>query len=326
MSTLNLSDTTAKPDIKLVLTLTGGGAMTVTSVTRLAVSAGIDSPAVSLSTEFAADTLLPEILSVKAYDGNRLLFEGQIDSQKSTVSRDGVLAAIDARDAGAFLLDNQALPCVMLYAQLGTVFSRFAQPYGFGYYCARAAASIPMFTVRAGQSEWDALVNFSRRAYGVTPYIASSRVMFSRRSTGAALVISNSGDGLRFTSISHSFVPYSIVSKVYIRDDNGFYSLSVSNASAARTKTTRKRYVIPTTEYAGNVGLDANQRIRRSMFEYEQLVVTLPQVLDAPLGQEVEIRDALLRRFNLMIVGREVNVSPNGVVTKLTLKSSMYYD
>lgn len=314
------------PNVKLVAAPVVGGSIEIKSLTSLKITSGIDSPAASLSADFAPGTLLPELLSVKAYDSNRLLFDGKIDSQKSAVSKDGVIATLDARDSGALLLDNQALPCVMLYAHLGTVFSRFASPYGFIYYCARPAASIPMFTVRAGMSEWDALVNFSRRAYGITPYVSASRVMFSRRKTKAPIVISNSGDGLRFSSISHTFSPYSIVSRVHIRDENGFYSLMVRNPSAARTQTSRKRYVIPATEYAGNVGLDANQRIRRSMFEYEQLTVTLPQMLDAELGQEAEIRDKHLRRFNLMIVKREHIVDASGAVTRLTLASSIYYD
>lgn len=313
-------------NIRLVATPVSGSTIEIKTVTALQIISGVDSPATSLSASLAPDSALPELLSVKAYDGNKLLFDGRIDVQRSAVSKDGIAVTLDARDAGALLLDNQALPCVMLQAQLGTVFSRFASPYGFGYYCSRPAASIPMFTVRAGMSEWDAIVNFSRRAYGITPYVSGSRVLFSRRKTAAPLVISNSENGLRFSSLAHTYFPYNIISRVYIRDDNGFYSISVSNPSASRTKNSRKRYVIPTTEYAGNAGLDANQRMRRSMFEYEQLAVTLPQVLDAELGQEAEIRDSFLRRFNLMIVKRELIIDASGAVTRLTLASSIYYD
>lgn len=313
-------------DIKLVATPVGGGSLEIKRLTGLRIVSGIDSPAASLSASLAPDSALPELLSVKAYDGNRILFDGKIDSQKTAVSKDGVTVTLDARDAGALLLDNQALPCVILRAQLGTVFSRFASAYGFAYYSARPDVSIPKFTVRAGMSEWDVLANFSRRAYGVTPYVSASRVMFSRRGTNAPIVISNSGNGLRFSSISHTLSPYSVISRVYIRDENGFYSSMVNNPSAARTQASRKRYVIPTTEYASNIGLDANQRLRRSMFEFEQLAVTLPQVLDAALGQEAEVRDSLLSRYNLMITQREYIVDANGAVTRLTLASSVYYD
>lgn len=314
------------PDVKLVATSVGGGALEIRQLTGLQIVSGIDSPAASLSASIAPASALPELLSVRAYDGGRLLFEGKLDSQRTVISKDGVTVTLDARDAGALLLDNQAMPCVILRAQLGTVFSRFASAYGFGYYCARPDVSIPMFTVRAGMSEWDVIVNYSRRAYGITPYVSASRVMFSRRSTGAPVVISNSGNGLRFSSVSHTLSPYSVISRVYIRDENGFYSSTIDNPSAARTQASRKRYVIPSTEYASNIGLDANQRLRRSMFECEQLAVTLPQVLDAPIGQESEIRDSLLSRFNLMITKREYIMNANGAVTRLTLASSVYYD
>lgn len=314
------------PDVKLVATPVGGGTLEIKNLSSLNITSGIDSPAVSLSASLAPEYALPELLSIKAYDGNRLLFEGKIDSQKTTVSRDGITARLDARDSAALLLDNQALPCVILNVRLATVFSRFASPYGFGYFCERPNVKIPMFTVRTGMSEWDAVVNFSRRAYGITPYVSASRVMFSRRKTDKPVVISNIGDGLCYTGLSHTFSPYNIISRVHVRDGNGFYSISVTNSSAARTQTNRKRYVIPATEYASNVGLDANRRLRRSMFEYEQLQVTLPQILDAFLGQEVEIRDELLRRFNLMITKREYIVDANGAVTRLTLASSIYYD
>lgn len=314
------------PDVRLVATRIGGRALEIKQLTGLQIVSGIDSPATSLSASIAPASTLPELLSIRAYDGNRLLFDGKIDSQRTAISKDGVTVVLDARDAGALLLDNQALPCVILRAQLGTVFSRFASAYGFGYYCARPDISIPMFTVRAGMSEWDVIVNFSRRAYGVTPYVSASRVMFSRRGTNAPVVISNSGNGLRFSSVSHTLSPYSVISRVYIRDENGFYSSMVDNPSAPRTQASRKRYVIPATEYASNIGLDANQRLRRSMFGYEQLTVTLPQILDAALGQEAEIRDSLLSRYNLMITKREYIVDANGIVTRLTLASSIYYD
>lgn len=309
--------------------LADGKEIALTNLKSLSITAELSSPAVSMSLSFAPDAPLSGLGAVKVYADNKLLFEGKTDSQKSTVLSSGVLMRLDARSAGALLLDNQAQPCVMLGAQLTSVFNRFIAPYGFLVYNPNKpdrSKYLPMYTVRSGMSEWDALIYFTRRVYGVTPYVIDSQVMLDRPWSGAPFTISNTGEGTPYTSITHTLTPYNVLSQVFLRDEMGFYSSVVNNSAAVHTKAVRKRYVIPPNEYVDSPAMDANQRIRRSMFDSEEAVVTLPGVIDAALGQDTRIRDRFLTLYNLMVVKREYLLDENGLVTRLTLKSSVYYD
>lgn len=292
----------------------------------LRITASLDSPATAMSAVFAPGTPPAPLGAVRAYEDGKLLFEGKADSQKTTVSSGGIATMLEARSAGSLLLDNQAQPCVMLGANLTSVFNRFIEPYGFTLSSPVRTGYLPMYTVRAGMSEWDAFVYFTKRVYGITPYVIYSQVMLQRPPSGARpFVISNSG-GAAFSAISHTLTPYNILSGVYLRDEAGFYSSVVNNSVAKRTGTVRKRYVVPPNEYMDKPALDANQRIRKSLFDSEEVVVTLPGVINLELGNEAQITDKLLTLYNLMAVKREYVVDGNGVVTRLTLRSSVYYD
>lgn len=313
-------------NIKVVASQLSGGEVALENLKSMRILTALDSPAQSFSASFAEDRLPPALGEVKAYEDGKLLFAGKIDSQRSTVGSEGVTLRLDARSAGAPLLDNQALPCVMLGAQVTTVFNRFIAPYGFILYNPNRSSYLPMYTVRAGMSEWDALINFTRRVFGITPYVKDDQVMLERPRSGSPLTISNSGEGVPYSSITHTRTPYNVISRVVLRDEEGLYSSAVNNSSAAYLKAVRKRYVIPPSEYVDSPALDANQRIRRSMYEYEQAVVSLPGVVDAELARDVLIRDDYLRLSNLMVSEREYIADENGVITRLTLMSSIYYD
>jgi len=297
------------------------------NIRSLRIISSLDSPADSLSAAIATNEFYGDFGDVEAYDGSRLLFNGRIDCQQETVSGRGALLRLDARTAGALLLDNQALPSVLLGVQIQVLFNRCIAPYGFSLYNPNRPAYVPIFTVRAGQSEWDAFVNFSRRAYGITPHVRGTQVIVGRPPGGRhPIVISNSGDGVRYISVTHTKTPYNIISRVILRDEHGRYSLAVRNSAAAHTGTTRKRYVIPMSEYSDRLELDANQRIRRSMLEYEHTAVTLPGFMNLGPGESIMIRDGKMQTGILMVREREYFADENGIVTKLKAVNSMYHD
>lgn len=300
--------------------------ITLSCIKNLTISATLESPVVSLAATLAPESALDGLGEIKVFENSKLLFEGKVDSQKSTISKDGITVDIDARSKAAALLDNQAQPCVLFGAQVSTVFKNHIAPYGFTLYNPNASTYLPMYTVSAGESEWDALINFTRRAYKLTPYIEGSQVMMKRPPSGTPLLISNSGNGVSYTSISHTLTPYNVISQVYLRDAKGFYSSVVNNSAAAHTQSRRKRYITPPNEYMDLPALNANQKIRRSMFMSEELVAVLPGIVGAELARDVQINDRLITRYNLMVVGREHIVGNSGIFTRLTLRSSAYYD
>ncbi|MCL2033423.1 MAG: hypothetical protein FWG94_01695 [Oscillospiraceae bacterium] len=308
-------------------TLVRNSAVTFQNIKSLRIVSSLDSPADSLSAEIAANELHGDFGHLEAHDGAKLLFSGSIDSQQESVSGKGALIRLDARSAGALLLDNQALPSVLQNVQLGVLFNRCIAPYGFTLFNPNRAVYVPVFTIRAGQTEWDAFVDFSRRAHGITPHIKGTQVLIRRPGGGTRpVIISNSADGASYSSITHTRTPYSIISRVILRDENGQYTLAVRNSAASYTGAVRKRYMVPMEEHADRMALDANQRIRRSMLEYEHVAVTLPGFVDIGLGDDIAIRDEKIQLNNLSVGEREFFADEHGMITKIKAVNPLYYD
>lgn len=304
--------------------LSGGEPLCFGNITDLRLYSSLDSPADSFSVVCAVDSFPGELGDIKLYADGKLLFSGKTDRQKHSLGTNGRLLTLEARSAGALPLDNQAQPCTLLNARLTTIFNKCIAPYGFSLYNPNRSASLPLFTVRAGMSEWDALVNFARRVYNITPYVRDMQVMLERPFSESPLTISNSG-GLPYSRLTHLRTPYNMISKVVLRDENGNYSASVSNSAAAYAGVIRKRYVIPSNEYIGYAALDGNQRIKQSMFSCEQAEATLPGVIDAALGRDVVVKDGNFTLYNLMVSARELTCGKHGAETKLTLQNPVYY-
>lgn len=311
-------------DIRVVAyNASGASTGTLENLKSLSVTTTMDSPAESLSAVFAPRKSFGEITSVKAYDKSGVIFSGMVDSQKNAVSAAGVTVRIDARSRGAYLLDNQAVPAVYIGIPMSVVFSSFIAPYGFTLYNPNRNLSLPAFTVGAAASEWEVLVDFAQRAYGVTPYVTGTQVNLARRPSESAIVI---GGGVPYVSIAHTRTPYNMISRVYMRDETtGRYPSYISNTYQAAAGARRKRYMSVPNEYSYNRSFDPVQRIRQSMLEYESVTAELPGIITAELGQDARIADGFMSKSGLMVSAREYSVNENGVFTKLTLINPAYY-
>lgn len=289
----------------------------------LSIKATMDSPAESLSAVFAPKKPFGEIFAVVAYDSNGALFTGAVDSQKSAVSAVGVTMRIDARSRGAYLLDNQAAPTVYIGIPMNVVFSSFIAPYGFTLYNPNRNLSLPVFTVGASASEWDVLVDFAQRAYGVTPYVTGTQVNLARRPGQSSIVI---GGDKAYTSVTHTLTPYNIISRVYLRDETtGRYPSYIANTYQSAVNARRKRYMSVPNEYSYNRSFDPVKRIRQSMFEYESVTAELPGIINAELGQNARIADGFMSKSGLMVSEREYLMNETGIFTRLTLANPAYY-
>lgn len=289
----------------------------------LSIKATMDSPAESLSAVFAPKKPLGEIFAVVAYDSNGALFTGAVDSQISAVSVGGVTMRIDARSRGAYLLDNQAAPTVYIGIPMNVVFSSFIAPYGFTLYNPNRNLSLPVFTVGASASEWDVLVDFAQRAYGVTPYVTGTQVNLARRPGQSSIVI---GGDKAYTSVTHTLTPYNIISRVYLRDETtGRYPSYIANTYQSAVNARRKRYMSVPNEYSYNRSFDPVKRIRQSMFEYESVTAELPGIINAELGQNARIADGFMSKSGLMVSEREYLMNETGIFTRLTLANPAYY-
>lgn len=304
--------------------LSDGKTIALDKLIRLRVVSSLSSPAQGVSLEAAVDEFPGDLGRIMVKEGIRTVFTGQVDRQTSSLSADGRRISIDARSKAALLLDNEAVPSSLAGVRLTTVFNRFIAPYGFLLQSVEGNRALPLYVVNKGLSEWEAFTNFVRRAYGRTPYVSGDQVIVDHPGSLSALVIG--GAGLPFTKLEHTFEPYHVISRVVLRDEDGYYRSAVRNTRADDYDIQRKRYVIPANEFTDYPVLDANQRIRRSMLKLHTVSVELPGVMQIAVGRKARIADENLNLSGLMVDEVIYNQNQQGVTTGLSLVSSRYYD
>lgn len=294
------------------------------NVSELWVRSALDSPAAAMHAVAAVDAAPGELGSVTVRCDGQVLFDGKVDSQQFSLSERGRLLQLDARSRGAALLDNEALPGTLIGPTMTTIFRLFAEPYGFVLYNPCPGGSLGSYTIHKGCCEWDAVCGFVRRVYGRTPHVQGDVLSLNRQQPTAHLVIG--GSGVMFTRLEHHFVPYHMLSKVVLRDQDGRYSMAVEGTDAVYYGIKRKRYVITPDEFTDAPGLDANQRIRMGLLQKDTFVAVLPDIVRALPADGVRIADEACPMDGLMVRETLWRQDQNGVTTTLSMIKSLYYD
>ena len=182
---------------------------------------------------------------------------------------------------------------------------------------------LPEFTVRKGQSLWEAFGTFTRRVYGVEPNVSGNVVYVSGFASHEPLVLGGAKHPL--SNLEEVVSHYEPVSKVVLRGEDGSYVTAVNNPDVQGLDISRARYLIPATEFAAKPVLDAQQCIRRSMGRMRKVIATVPGYLNAGVGQSVVIEHPKAAIYNLMAEEVTFTLDQKGAQTKVTLTSSVYY-
>jgi hypothetical protein len=282
-----------------------------------ALSATLDSPALSLTATFHSDHHLGELEEVEIRRGNNFLFRGMIDEQETAINHKGRRVLLEARSRAALLLDNEALPHSYADVGLTTIFDRHIAPYGFSLAGKVPAARLPLYTVAKGMSEWEALEEFTLRAMGVRPTIQGDLVHLGYPVGGGILAIGEGGHP--YTSLSLTYSPYQILSQILIRDDRGGYTSGVESAEAISRGIRRKRYQIPSGEFAASALPDADRRLRQSHADALSATATLPGIVEVELGWNAILREPGFEGYALYVSGFTYRLGAAGAFTEVQL-------
>lgn len=271
---------------------------------------------------------MSEIGSISLFYGEKIIFSGKPDMQKTIFDSNGTVIKIEARDKAAVLLDNESLPGTLWGANLSTIFLRHVGKYGFSLENAFPSSTLPVFTIHKGSSQWESFSRFCKILHGVQPFVIDGTVYCKNISYKKPyLLLSNSeNSAIRYTSITHLFSSYEILSKIYLRDDQGQYLSSVSNSSAEYFGIKRERYMLPASDILelSAAGSDANSKIKKSMLSAESYIVEIPELIFPKISESVEIRDKKINKKNLIIYDIKQKCDSNGFSTAVLLKNSLY--
>ena len=312
--------------LSVTATDTNGNKHIIANCVQLNLVRSLDSPATGLTASFAIPKITPNFAYIGVFSNNNLLFCGNVDEQEYSISSRGSLLSLDARSLGAAALDNEARPRTLWGANLTTMFSILLKPYGLKIQNKMPLATLPVFTIFKGMSAWEAFANFTARMHSVKPHIHNDFVVIGRPDYGPKLVFSNSKRGnIPFCSLTHRHTPYKLLSKIYLRDAEGYYSSSVQNPAAMRLGIQRERYLIPASEYASTLNTDANLRIQRAQYQSSAVILICPGIINAVPGQQASVEDITVSHQNLIIDEMRYSIGEKGIFTEFTLREWLYY-
>ena len=233
-------------------------------------------PAGKFSAVLPGDGWPEQLVTVRWKDDSGFtLFEGYVDTASQVLDEDGPRLELSARSAGCYLLDNEALPASYDSVDLDSFCQRYLDSYGiFGREFSHRGHIA--YTVPKGESEWEALCGFVYALTGHFPYLNREGRLCLLPRSGSSLTLSNTrSGGRRFRSRSVSEHRSEPLSKVLVRDRNGYYPTEFGDRAALELGIRRKRYLIPPTQYEDGRE-DAPTLLRRAMAEYRQGEAELP--------------------------------------------------
>ncbi|MCC8022713.1 MAG: hypothetical protein LIO46_02865 [Clostridiales bacterium] len=177
----------------ILLTDTSGREFTL-APTAYEIQQDTDTPCDSITLQFARQEPLEEIQTIRAYQGQTLVFSGLADSQQQTEGGSGYTAVLRGRSLAAQLVDNECIPCSYQSPCTKDLFLRHAALFGLKNDLPDLSSEYAVH-VSAGTSHWSVLSEFIRFLSGETLCVTPEGRLSVHRPTGAGHRLSNTAAG-----------------------------------------------------------------------------------------------------------------------------------
>lgn len=125
---------------------------------------------------FKADESVGEIVSVKAFSGEELIFSGLADVQKMTAGADGLTCFIYARSTACLLVDNEAVPRQLENPSAQQLCFCNAREFGFTWDLPEIYSE-NSYLISKGKSRFGAINDFVFAVYGSDIYVTPGDVI-----------------------------------------------------------------------------------------------------------------------------------------------------
>lgn len=255
------------------------------------------------------------------YDGERLVFKGQIDEITTQKSGDKITVVISARSMAGLLLDNEAEPCVYFNASSSVIFERHLKPFGFSEYVGDNEPYFGYVRISKGMSEWQVLENYCMNKYGKMPRITGDgRVILNGNTEGEKLCFGMGGCG--YTAAKSTIKRYKVISEVKLRiKQENRYGSTIKNDLADK-RLEKRRYVDALTG-GGSVGT-ADRIIKNSNRNAYEVVFECPYRLNCEAGNRASIDDEILGKADGLYIHKLKYIANNrGEKTTVTLRKEI---
>lgn len=279
----------------------------------------LDVPADSLTLNCAYDG---EIFNrgerLSAYDGGRLVFDGQLDELSRYKSANGTALRLCARSAAAVLLDNEAEPLSYRNPTAVLMYRKYLQPFGLDDVELDETPIIGYMRIDKGMTCWQALELFCKRRYGAKLMVSGAGRVYLRGYKNGKTV-KFGADGIGYYSIKENNSRYKLISEVRLKvKTTAGYLSKMINANPECSGIKRARYVNTTAE--NNSLTTADNIIRRSNLEGHKITVEFRGCATDILGANAEIDDSVFGKLSGLTVRKiTYSLSDKGELTTVVL-------
>ena len=174
----------------------------------------LDVPADSLSLNCAYDgEIFNQGDRLSAYDGDTLIFDGQLDELSRIHSGSGVLLSLCARSAAAVLLDNEAEPLSYRNPTAVLMYYKHLKPFGLTDVEYDLTPILGYMRIDKGMTQWQAVERFCKIRYGSKLRISGSGKVYLKGFKSDKKV-KFGGNGIKYYSIKENKCRHKLISEV----------------------------------------------------------------------------------------------------------------
>lgn len=263
--------------------------------------------------------------SMEAYDGDKLVFAGQLDNIVAVKRGMGVILKLNARGPAAALLDNEAEPQTYRNPAAGLMAKKHLAPFGLTPVDADKVPYSGKLQIDKGMTHWQVLRRFCISRYGCEPRVAADgRVYLRGFHTEKQAVFSDGAEGYAYYWLKESQRRHRLLSEVKLKFRlKNDYHASLKNKNPAARNIRRVRFV---NAAADNASVStAEKMLDNSNRDSYALTLRCFGCHAALLGRKAVLRDSVLGEISSLTVAKvRVTVGRQGEISEITLKKERF--
>lgn len=271
------------------------------------------------------DEIVPQrIMKLSAQYQGTVFFQGIVDVQKTSITKDGYYTQLQCRSRAALLLDNEVRARLYFSITAQQLIKEHAVPYGIDRFQFPYNACLRQILAEKGMSHWEFIQLFCRLAYGKTPYLHNQQTVCLTPFSEKTHLFSNiQRDAIGFYESSIQEDRYQMISKLYIQTDRGengaFYQQVLRNHLAETLGIVRERYYHPARQWENHINLSGENRIKEYQMAYLEITLSIAGIVFIQVGDNCIFQDKLGTYNNLYVAQVVYEVGKDGLITKLKL-------
>ena len=283
--------------LELRLYYTNGSSEVCQYITKLLFKKDCFSPGTELRGRFIRKTDLFSVSRMTLTVEGHLVHDGYIEYIENEWQRGAFFISFVSRSWSSLLSQNEPVPGMNYHMTLDRLL-RVNTPIPH-VTCESGTSEVNYISVKEHSTIWDAVSAYAMKAYSTQPYISGTNCVSVTRTAGTAREYTRD----LIVTYGQSCDRRSMLSKVYMEDVDGHYSISVVNPAAAPLEIVREKYFALDRQWLASPETGLQMRIgraeRRAKVDYARV-----------LGYRGE---ELFDSFSLILPGQTITGSVGGI-------------